>query len=136
MGKSIPVLPILLAVAIWAIPSEATAQSQLDISQAQPFLGSWTLAFESEMGPFQVGLNLRDVEGKVAAQLTSDLGNVEIITVARAEDNLVLSYTMEAQGQALPVSMTLKPAGEQLHASMDFAGGAFMVNGLATKAPN
>jgi len=127
---------VLAAVAGLAIPSWASAQSQLDVSQAQLFLGSWTLAFESEMGPFQVGLNIRDVEGKVAAQIMSDLGNVEITTIARAEDNLVLSYTMDAQGQSLPVSLTLKPAGEQLQASMDFAAGAFMVSGTATKSPN
>jgi hypothetical protein len=133
---SLKLLPILTAVAILAAPSSASAQSQLDTSEAQTFLGNWTLAFESEMGPFQVGLNIRDAEGKVAAQVVSEMGNVEITTITRSEDSLVLSYTMEAQGQSLPVSMSLKPDGEQLQASMNFAEGAFMVNGTATKAAN
>jgi hypothetical protein len=135
--RTVGLLPVLAAAAMLAVPAGARAQaSQLDVAEAQAFLGSWTLAFQSEMGPFEMGLNIRDVQGKVAAQVTSELGNLDITTISRAEDSLVLSYTMEAQGQSFPVSMTLKPNGEQLQASMDFAGGTFMVSGTGTKSPS
>jgi hypothetical protein len=117
-------------------PAGVSAQSQLDTAQAQAFLGNWTFAFQSDQGPFQMGLNISDAGGKVAAQSTSDLGNVDITNITRADASLVLSYNMDAQGQSIPVSLRLTPNGEQLQANMDFAGGAFVVSGTGTKAAN
>jgi len=126
-------LPVMALLAVLAAPSGAAAQSQLPTAEAQQFLGSWNLALQTDMGPFEFGLTLRDAGGRVAAQVRSELGNVDVNTLRRSGDNLVLEYAMDAQGQSIPVSMTLRPDGDAMRATMDFAGGLFTANGNATR---
>ncbi len=127
-------IPILALLAAFSIPFAASAQSQLPTSEAQSFLGSWTLAMQSDMGPVEFGLNLRDADGRVAAQMQSPMGNVDITNVRRSGDNLVLEYSMDMQGQSLPISLTLRPDGDATRAAMDFAGGMFTLTGTATRS--
>jgi len=129
----VPALPVMALLGVLAAPSGVTAQSQLPVAEARQFLGTWNLALQTDMGPFEFGLALRDVEGRVAAQVRSELGNVEVDTVRRSGDNLVLEYALNAQGQSIPVSMTLRPDGDAMRATMDFAGGMFTAIGNATR---
>lgn len=126
-------LPVVALLAVLAAPSGASAQSQLPTAEAQQFLGEWNLALQTDMGPFEFGLTVRDADGRVAAQVRSDLGNMDVNTIRRSGDNLVFEYAMDAQGQSIPVSMTLRPDGDAMRATMDFAGGLFTASGNATR---
>ncbi len=116
-------------------PAAATAQSMLDTSEAKAFLGSWNVALEAEFGAFEMGLNLQDRGGKVAASVgSSPQGMSNVTDITRSGENLVLSYEMDYQGQRLPVSLTLMPGpdGEGFTASFDF--GQFIASGTAIPA--
>jgi len=126
-------LPVIAILATVGLPASVSAQSELDTSEAQQFLGDWTIALQTDMGPMDFGLSVSDAEGRVAAQVQSPMGNVDVSSISRSGDNLVLNYSMNAQGQDIPVSMTLRPDGDNMRASMDFAGGMFVATGTATK---
>ena len=114
----------------------ASTQSQLDTSEAEEFIGRWDLALQTQMGPFNLDLEIEDQGGKVVASMgLPDLGGSrEITDITRSGDALLIRYQMEAQGQMVPVSVTLSVAGEALSAELDFADGMFSASGTATRA--
>lgn len=125
---------VLLAT---AVPGAASAQSALNASEAQAYLGSWTLAMTSDMGNFNMGLALTDMAGKVGAVLDfPDAGmNQEITDVTKSGESLVLAFVGEAQGQTFDAVMTLEPTGPNaVDVYFDIAAGAFAMTGTGTKA--
>ena len=126
---------LLLALGA-AIPAQAQAQSQLDVSQAQAFLGSWVVNMDTEFGPFTMDLDVEDQGGKVAASMGSpEMGGSQPITdVTRSEESLVLRFTADAQGQILDIEVSLVPNGEDLDVTFDVGQGMFSAVGVATRA--
>jgi hypothetical protein len=115
-------------------PTAASAQSMLDTSEAEAFLGNWNIALEAEFGGFDVGLKIEDQGGKVLASVTSGQGGTQGVTdITRSGENVVLTYEMDYQGQLLPVSVTLMlgPDGQAFTADFDF-GGQLSASGAAT----
>jgi hypothetical protein len=117
-------------------PLAASAQSQLDTSEAQAFVGEWDLNVQTDMGPLAFDLEIADQGGKVGASMGSpDLGGMQEVTdITRSGDDLVLRYQMDAQGQLVPVAVTLTPNAEGLDVSLDFADGMYTASGTGTKA--
>lgn len=124
-----------LTVAVF-VTAPASAQSQLDTSEARAFIGRWDLAFETQIGPFNLDLDIEDEGGKITARMGSpDLGGSrEITDITQSGDSLLMRYQMDAQGQMVSMSMTLSVAGEGLSAQLDFAEGMFSAIGTATRA--
>ena len=115
-------------------PQAALTQSDLDASEAEAFLGSWDLSLPTEMGAFHLDLEIQDQGGRVAASLGSEEAGVEEITdIERSGDLLVLRYEIAAQGQLVPVALTLERDGEQLNADFDYARGMFRFAAVATR---
>jgi len=125
---------LLLGAAL--LPGAVAAQSQLDTSQAQAFLGNWTISMQTDMGPFSFGLAIADQGGKVAATMSSPElgGNQSITDISRDEAYLVLAFTADAQGQQFPVTVSLEPNGDNLDVYFDVADGMFSATGTAVKA--
>ena len=119
-----------------ALPVAASAQSQLDTSQAQAFLGNWVINMDTDMGPMTLNMSISDMSGKVGASVGSpDLGGMMDVTdITRSGDQLVLRYDIDAQGQTVDVEMSLQPDGDNLATSISAAGGQFMVDAVATRA--
>ena len=124
-------------------PQAASAQSELDASEAGVFLGTWAVSLQSDFGPIEFPLELTDQDGKVAASVgaldPSGGGGGEMTAVTditRSGEGLVLAYEFDAQGQLVPVSLTLTPSGEGLTAVFEISGGAFSAGGSATRAGN
>jgi hypothetical protein len=117
-------------------PLAASAQSQLDVAQAQAFMGKWVIAIESDFGPFSMNLEITNQDGKVAASIGApEMGGMQSVTdISRDGEGLVMSWEMDAQGQFVPATMTLAPAGANFSATLDVADGQFMAEGVATKA--
>jgi len=126
---------LLAAVALAvALPMSASAQSSLDASQAQNYLGTWSISFQSPQGEFVMDLALTDASGKVAAQISNDMmGTQDITDISLSGANLVLKYEIDAQGQIAPVALTLVPQGDMVSATMDFADGMFVMDGSGSK---
>lgn len=116
-------------------PAAASAQSQLNVSEASAFLGSWDVALQTEMGPLSLDLEITDQGGMVAASMGSPElgGSQEITDITKSGEDLVMRYQMDAQGQMIPVAVTLTPDGAELDTVMDFADGMFTASGTATK---
>lgn len=117
-------------------PTVASAQSDLDASEAEAFMGEWMISLDTDFGAFDIDLKIEDQGGKVAVTIGSaEQGMVEVTDITRSGEGLVPSYEIDAQGQMFPVSVVLTPDGEGLVASFDF-GGQFSADAAATRAGN
>ena len=128
---------LAIALLVTAAPSAASAQSALNASDAQAYLGSWTLAMTSEMGNLQMGLDLTEMDGKVGAVLDfPDAGMTQEITdVTKSGEDLVLAFVGNAQGQTFDAVITLTPtSANAVDVYFDIAAGAFAMTGTGTKA--
>jgi hypothetical protein len=119
-----------------AWPQAASAQSSLASSEAEAFLGTWNLLLQTGQGDLGMDVTISDMNGNVGAAVDMpDLGASQDVTdIMRSGDDLVLTYSMNAQGQMVPVAMTLTPAGDDMAVEVDFANGMFIATGTATPA--
>ena len=123
------IVTALVAVALLALAPIAFAQdaSELDVSEAEGFIGMWSLSLQSDQGPFDYSLDLKDMGGKVAATLNNDfLGESMVTDITKVGDDLTLKWEGDMQGQIIPLTLTLTPDGDGLKAMLDFAGMAQM----------
>jgi hypothetical protein len=119
-----------------ALAGQGSAQSQLATSEASAFLGTWTLDFQSDMGPFSMTVVLRDQGGNVAATLSqADMGmEQEVTDIAKSDQSLVLSFSGDFQGQAFAAALSIEaPAGNTSAVYFDINDGQFGVSGTGTK---
>ena len=58
----------LVAVALLALAPVGFAQeaSELDVSEAEGFMGMWSLSLESDQGPFDSSLDVKDMGLRLA----------------------------------------------------------------------
>jgi hypothetical protein len=130
-------LAALLAVPLLAsalAPAKASAQTPLPVAQAAEFLGRWTVAIETDMGPFDVVLNIQDSEGVTVANVGSVQGEVAVTDISRTGDQLVLKYSFDSPDGAIPIVVNLQRDGENLKTSMDVGGGLFTAAGVGRRA--
>lgn len=114
-------------------PADVAAQSEVDPADAEFFLGSWTLPLQTAQGAFTIYLDIEEADGSVTAEIGSDMGSETADRVSLQDERMRLEYTMNAQGQIVPVEITLTPDGEDLDVDLDFAGGQFEASGTATR---
>jgi len=116
------------AQAAAATPAPATPES------AAAFMGDWTITAEGANGPATFALAVKNTDGKVGAEISSEMQPLQAITdVTMSGTNLVLKYLFDYQGTPVPVVVTLKPADDKVAADLDFADGAYQMAGTATK---
>ena len=122
-------------------PLAASAQSELNSSDASAFMGEWLVSLDTDFGAFDMDLSITDQDGKVAVTITSPdpaggaATATEITDVSKSGDDLVLNYELDAQGQLIDISVTLATDGDDLAAAFDF-GGQFFADGGATRKAN
>jgi hypothetical protein len=133
---------VVLLVALSTLPAFAAraatveqASSQVSATDAAPFIGDWTLALEGPNGPATMGLAVKVEQEKVSAELSSDVMGAQPITnIAKADKALVLSYSFTYDGNNVDAAISLTPASDgKMAAQIDFAGGAYIMTGAATK---
>jgi hypothetical protein len=108
---------------------------QVSATDAAPFIGDWALALEGPNGPATFGLAVKAEQEKVSAELVSDvMGTQPITSIAKADKALVLSYSFTYDGNNVDAAIRLTPASDgKMAAQIDFAGGAYVMTGTATK---
>jgi hypothetical protein len=120
--------PATSAAAAAATPAAVTP------ADAAPFMGDWTLTLESPMGPAAMALSVKNDAGKVVASLSSDMQPLTNITdITKTGPSLLLSYSFDYEGNAVPVVVTLTPKADKLDAHLSFAAGAFEMSGTGAK---
>lgn len=132
---------VVFAVAISAISGvsvaaqSAVAPTAATPAQAAPFLGEWAVASEGPQGPTTFALTVKVTDGKVGAEISSErMPEKQAITdISRSGEILTLKYSLNFQGTAVPVVVTLTPSAETLKVTFDFAGGQFTMAGTGTK---
>jgi type 1 glutamine amidotransferase len=121
------------------VEAQAPAQKAVTASpatpaQAAPFIGDWTIAATSQMGPSTVFLTVTDAGGKVQAKVRPESQpEVAVTDVTQAGKSLILKYSTEYQGMSIPTVTTLTPAGAGLTASFSMMDGQFEMSGTGTK---
>ena len=134
-GRRVVLMGLAAAVLMGfgAAPLAAQEASSLDVSEATNYIGEWVLSIQGPQGAQSLDLSVKDVSGKVGAELNGDFGLQRITDISKAGDNLVLNYEADAQGQTFPVALTLMPDGENLTVKMEVAGGQFTIDGTGAK---
>ena len=111
-----------------AAPVAATPQS------AAAFLGDWTLAAQGPNGPSTFDLSIKADAGKVVAEIASDVQPKQAIAdITKTGTGLVLKYGFDYQGMAIPAVVTLTPSADKVGVQIDFADGAYVLEGTATR---
>ncbi len=132
--RRLALIAALLGVVV--SPRAASAQSELDTSEATAFIGSWTISIQGDFA-LEIPLVLEDQGGKVAANVGGfdpSAGMTAVTDITRSGEGILLRYDIDAQGQIVPASMMITPRGDGHAAVFEVADGAFTVDGTATKA--
>jgi hypothetical protein len=122
-----------LALTMAAAPMLAFAQSPAPAvpaavtpADAKPFLGNWTIAGESQMGPFVINLSIKDEAGKVAATISSEMQPpTAVADITKGSNGLILRYSFDFDGNSIPAVLTVAMKADKLDALFSFADGAF-----------
>lgn len=118
-----------------AAASAAQAAAQVTAADAAPFIGEWTLTLEGQNGPAAFDLAVKAEQDKVVGEITGPEGPAQPITdITKADKSLLLRYSFDYQGMAVSAVVSLAPQADgKMSAQIEFAGGAYIMTGTATK---
>lgn len=130
--------PLLAAAALVLTPLSAHAQSALASTEAAAFMGTWTVSLQSPQGAFEQTLVIKDLEGKVGAELSGPMqpGPTAISDITKAATDLLLKFMGDFQGQAFNATITLTPDAADKNKAFvmfDVMDGQFVMQGAAVK---
>jgi hypothetical protein len=132
------VLVLALPLAVRAACAAAIAQGAAGVSATDvaPFLGEWTLALEGPNGPGTFTLSITIEKEKVIGEIASDaIGKQPITSMSLADKTLALGYAFTWEGNPVEAVASLTPEKDgKTRAQMDFANGAYLMTGTATRA--
>jgi hypothetical protein len=120
-------------------PAGGAAQSaaQVTAADAAPFIGDWTLNLQGPDGnaAFDLTVKVEKEKEKVVGEITGGtMATQSIADVTMASQSLVLRYSFNHEGTPVDTVVRLTPAPEgRMNAQIDFAGGAYIMSGTATK---
>jgi hypothetical protein len=115
-------------------PADLKAPTPATPENAAAYLGGWNLALEGPNGAAAMKITLKSEAGKVTGELSSEMMETQkFAEVIRSGTGLIMRYSFDYQGMAIDAEAKLTPAGEKMNASVSFAGGAFVMDGTATK---
>jgi hypothetical protein len=122
-------------VAAPAVGRAAQSAAQVTAADAAPFIGDWMLDLQGPNGPGAFDLTVKVEKEKVVGEIASATTPSQPITdVTKTGQSLVLNYSFNYEGNAVDAVVRLTPAPEgKVNAQIDFAGGAYIMSGVATK---
>lgn len=126
----------ILMVASLALQTQAAATpGSVTAADAAPFVGEWTLALQGPNGPGTFDLSIRVEKDKPVADISNDaVPKQSITTFSMVDKSLSLGYSFTWEGNPVDALVTLTPSSEgPFKAQIDFAGGAYLMTGTATK---
>jgi hypothetical protein len=135
MTAGLLVLAVPHAVHATGAAAAGQATGQASVADAAPFIGDWTLALQGPNGPATFALSISVDKQQVKAEIASDaVAKQPIGTIYLTEKTLVLGYSFLYEGNSVNAVVSLTPEKDgKTSAQIDFAGGAYVMNGSATK---
>lgn len=129
------VTAILIAASLALQTPAAGPPGSVTPTDVAPFVGEWTLALQGPNGPGTFDLSIRVEKDKPLADISNDaVPKQSITTFSMVEKSLSLGYSFTWEGNPVDALVTLTPSPEgPFKAQIDFAGGAYLMTGTATK---
>ncbi len=114
----VAVLTILLVY-----PVMAGAQT-VTLADAQAFMGTWVINFNTPGGPLTANLTVKEVAGEVTAEIGGGANPPSMISeITKNGSSLVMQYEAEVpQAGLTSITLTVEADGDTLTASFDVAG--------------
>ena len=116
----VAVLTILLVYPVTAGAQTVTS------ADAQAFMGTWVINFNTPGGPLTANLTVKEVAGEVTAEIGGGTTGGPMSTVSEITKNgssLVMQYEAEVpQAGLTSITLTVEADGDTLTASFDVAG--------------
>jgi len=111
------------------------AQVPATPAEAAPFLGDWTLALKGPDREATFDLTVKTENDKVVGEISAPEQQKEFIPESSmAEKTLKMRYSFNYQGNPIDAVVSLTPGADgAIAAQIDFAGGAYIMSGTATK---
>ncbi len=118
----------VVIVAVLALAPAVMAQekaSTLDTTRAKAFVGDWVLTIQGGRGPQERSLSVKDVGGKVAAELGGGRGGpVTITDISMQGGDLVLKFQQGGRQGPVDVVQTLTLKDDMLTVKQEAGGQA------------
>ena len=109
----------LVASTILVSASAASGQAPT----AQELVGTWNLTLTSPNGSHPTTLAVTEDGGKLTGALTG-LPTTTPVTITTSDKGVTFSFSVDYQGQGVPVVMTGKVDGTEIKGVVDYADGA------------
>ena len=108
---------------------------RVSAADAAPFVGDWTLALQGPNGPGTFELSIKVEKENVTGDISSEqLPKQPIREISMADKTMNLAYSFTWEGNPVEALVSLTPATDgKVTAQIDFAGGAYIMSGPATK---
>lgn len=129
------IVRVALVASLVLVGSAVRAQDAAKPAEVAKFIGTWALTLDGPQGSFTMNLSLTEKEGRVSAELTSDIAPPQPVEdITTAGEDLVLKYAGNYQGNAFDAKITLTPDGDKsAKVVFDVMNGQFMMNGSGAK---
>jgi hypothetical protein len=105
-------LPVLAVIAVLAA---APASAQTDVT------GDWLVTVESPQGATTIDASMKQNGEELTGTITSPMGSVEFKGKI-VSDAIDVTYTLELQGNSIPIAMTGKVAGDAITGNLNLGG--------------
>ena len=123
------------AAADRAFNQAQASAGQVTAAEAAPFIGDWSLTLDGPNGVRTFELVVKVEKEKVVGEITTATVSKQPITdITKPDKSLVLRYAFDYEGNSVDAVVQLTPAADnKVTAQIDFAGGAYVMSGTATK---
>lgn len=129
MARLIGTLAVVLALS--SINMSAQALTAADLGS---FMGTWTLTLDTPQGAFDQELVFKEDDGKIVAEMNSQMGTQKITDVSKNGGDVVMKFAGDFQGNAFDATVTLTPDGtDKCKVTFDVNGGQFTMSGSGVK---
>lgn len=129
MARLIGTLAVVLALSSTNMSAQALTAADLG-----SFMGTWTLTLDTPQGAFDQELVFKEDDGKIVAEMNSQMGTQKITDVSKNGGDVVMKFAGDFQGNAFDATVTLTPDGtDKCKVTFDVNGGQFTMNGSGVK---
>ena len=126
--------PSGVATSAGSLGAPQSATPKVTPAQAAPFLGDWTIATSSAMGPATYQLTVTTSGDSIKATVkNANQPEVVVTNIRAAAKSLVLTYSTQFSGMTIPTVLILTPDGSGLRADFSMLDGQFEMSGTGTK---
>jgi hypothetical protein len=108
---------VTASMLVWAAAASGQVPSNQDL------VGSWSIDMTSPQGTQPTTMTIREEAGELVGTMTGFPGP-STVAVKTHEAGVTMSFSVDYQGQAVPIVMTGKVAGAAIKGTVDYAGGA------------